>query len=647
MEPAKPEVVAPRSARDLLVVWANRQDHWVRAIVGEALLSRRELSPAAVAHVTELFLVEKQLADGDTVDVPVLGSQDTEPPADQSLSLVSLRECRGVNALAEGQTIEFNPKMTVLFGENAAGKTGYVRVLKRVASVRSAEEIIPDIHRATPAPTPQAVLRYTVDGGEQDLPWEGEAGVPPLTRLSVFDAPAVALHVDDDLTYVYTPPDLALFRYVHGAIDAVRSDLETKRSENEPRQNPFLTAFTRDAVIYPKIEQLGPTSDLADLETLATLSDAERAEIDALKTSVEALASQSIRGSSETVRNRIAVLAALRDLIVACEQFSSQALSTAVSRLADARTVQASAATAVLGGEVVSSEVRSAWQAFVEAGEEYLRTSDMESYPKPDEACVYCKQPLDASALALLQSYREYATGAAAAALEEATEAVRLAEEPLRAGTVAKALFALNAFLPSIEDAEEPPDWATDARILVRAVEAARTAFPSTDAAETPTVQMPATLRTRVTSALTEADTTLQAVEGDARGRETLLAEQRTRLATLEARLTLARLIPEIRIFVENAQWASRLKLLLGRFQGLLKSLTEVSKTASAELLNEGFRQAFYKECQALRAPNVGARVPRASRSGSTAQERDERPFPIRGALGGRAKGHRRCRLPR
>ena len=54
----------PRDARTLLAAWANDQDQWVRAIVGEAFLSGRELPAAAIERVTESFLVEKQLADG-------------------------------------------------------------------------------------------------------------------------------------------------------------------------------------------------------------------------------------------------------------------------------------------------------------------------------------------------------------------------------------------------------------------------------------------------------------------------------------------------------------------------------------------------------------------------------------------------------
>lgn len=119
--------------------------------------------------------------------------------------------------------------MTVLFGENAAGKTGYVRVLKRVASVRSAETILGNFRSAV-AGVPRATIDYSLAGTKNSLAWGGEAGVAPFTRMSAFDSRAVALHVDDDLTYIFTPGELALFRHAHEAINAVKGRLERARA---------------------------------------------------------------------------------------------------------------------------------------------------------------------------------------------------------------------------------------------------------------------------------------------------------------------------------------------------------------------------------------------------------------------------------
>jgi hypothetical protein len=511
-----------RSARDLLVEWANNQDGWVRAIVGEALVSRRELSAEVLDRVKELFLIEKQLADGEPIDPQPLGDVEGSEDPRQDLRLLSLRECRGVNALAEDQAVDFNPRMTILFGENATGKTGYVRVFKSVANVRSAEKIIPDIHRATPPPEPEAVLRYALGDAEHELAWKGETGVPPLTRLSVFDAPAVALHLEEDLTYVYTPADLALFRYVHVAIEGVRARLEQERTAQEPRQNPFLTAFARDSSIYPQIEQLGATTDVGELERLGTVDEKERAELEDLKTSVEALASDNSSGHAEILRNRIAVLRGLSVLARAATEFKVDELSTAMVEHTQAAAAQETAAAAVFSGGDLPSAVRPAWQAFVEAGESYLRSSGLDAYPKSEDPCIYCRQSLEAPAEGLLRSYREYASGTAAAAVDAAAARVSAARAPVLTSEVESALGTSRTLLPGIEEAEEPPDWGSTGHQLVESMEMLRRHFGSEnpDPSEPlPDVSEPSALAHRLSGPLAEAEATLKGLEGNVRER--------------------------------------------------------------------------------------------------------------------------------
>jgi hypothetical protein len=68
--------------------------------------------------------------------------------------------------------------------------------------------------------------------------------------------------------------------------------------------------------------------------------------------------------------------------------------------------------------------------------------------------------------------------------------------------------------------------------------------------------------------------------------------------------------LPDVRSFVEEAAWADRMRLFLQRFPLLLKSLTEVTKTASNDVMNRDFERVFHEECAFLRAPNVSLDFP-------------------------------------
>jgi hypothetical protein len=516
--------------------------------------------------------------------------------------------------------------MTVLFGENAAGKTGYVRILKLLANVRSAEKIIPDIHRPTARATPAAIIDFTLGETPDDLTWHGEQGVSPFTRMTVFDSPAVALHLEDSVTYVYTPADLALFGYVHAAIGGVKALLQEGMDERRPKQNPFLTAFTRGTEIYPKIEALSGSTNLSELETLAVVTEAEKTELESLKVSVEALASASGGSQAEMLRNRATVLRNLITLGTALAGFDAGAFTEAVGTEDSARTAQTKSAAAVFAGGQLTDELGPAWQRFLEAGEQYLVASGEATYPEADDACIYCQQQLGEAARTLLTSYRTYASGAAAAALQAATGQVTTLQGTITDPAVEAAIEGLRGTLPDLAEGEQVPDWVADSQLLLAEGEKVHEAVhgrKNPDAADDTFVLE--ALLPRLTVALTEAEASIGGLEGDATERSRLLTEQKARVALIEARLHLAELLGDIRAYVANAAWADSLRTLLGRFQGLLAGLTGVSNIASEDALNRDFERVFTEECLALRAPTVTLDFPgrqgRAARRKKVSQD--------------------------
>ena len=87
--------------------------------------------------------------------------------------------------------------------------------------------------------------------------------------------------------------------------------------------------------------------------------------------------------------------------------------------------------------------------------------------------------------------------------------------------------------------------------------------------------------------------------------RDTALQTTKTSLRTLTAAIELDGRLSEIRAFVKNAKQAARLKQALKPLSQLLRSLTQISKLASEDLVNSDFQARFEEECKALRTPTV------------------------------------------
>lgn len=612
----------PRSGIQILIEWANDQDHWVRAVVSEVIAARRELPEKSIEAAYGLLLAEKGLSPDTAPNVPPLslGAAPAENAAD--LRLVRLSALAGVNALAIGQEIVFNPKLTVLFGENATGKTGYVRVLKRVASVRSAQNILGNVHGGKSG-TPHASIDYSLSGTSQNFDWNDESGVPPFTRISVFDSAAVTLHVDDDLTYIVTPGELALFLYTHRALDAVKVRLERQKNEAQPKSsNPFLHRFPRDPVIYPKIETLGPSTSIADLEAYANVTSEERDSLQVIRDRVEALQPRSADGRLQVGTSDRDLYVLLRNAAQAVASFPFEKFAAAVADVGHAEGRYVAASKTEFAGDDIPGIFGDAWRDFIVAGETYLRQVGAHEHGKQGDPCPYCRQDLGATALALVQKYRAFCNDEPKKVLDAALATVKRLAAPI-------ALLQITALRVACQQRGANYIDASTAPVLLPKAVAFLARFETNHAEITSgrAVKEGGVLRDAAAEIAREAGDAVAKVEGaiadlrkQADERKKELETESANLRLLENRLTLQALIPEVRAYVERAQWAGRAAPLVSRTTGVLRSLTEQSKLASKELLDRDFERMFEDECRALRAPKV--KLDFAGRKGQAARKK-------------------------
>jgi hypothetical protein len=125
------------------------------------------------------------------------------------VKLVALKNLRHVNRIAENQRLPLAPNgLTVIYGDNGSGKSGYSRVLKHACRARDQRE---PIHPNAFLPTDQvgnaaATFEIEVNGTPAEVGWvNGKAAAPTLSSLAVFDSRCARSYLDDEGDYAYVP----------------------------------------------------------------------------------------------------------------------------------------------------------------------------------------------------------------------------------------------------------------------------------------------------------------------------------------------------------------------------------------------------------------------------------------------------------
>jgi len=211
-----------------ILEWSQGRPMWQRDALRRLILNG-ELSDGDTISLTEICKSAYGLVEQQKTDPLVKEHIPDRAAGAVPVSLVSIFHHRGVNALAEDQTLKFASGLTVVYGDNGAGKTGYIRILKSACRARGQELILGNVISGTSPLAPVVAIKYRV-GTEQELrEWVGASGDEFVSRVSVFDTQCAAVYLTEKTDVAFRPFGLDLFDKLVKACKAVRIKLEAEQ----------------------------------------------------------------------------------------------------------------------------------------------------------------------------------------------------------------------------------------------------------------------------------------------------------------------------------------------------------------------------------------------------------------------------------
>ena len=146
-----------------------------------------QLSDEDISSLTEICKSAHGLAEQQQIDPLAKEHMPDRTAGAVPVSLISIFHHRGVNALAEDQTLNFAAGLTVVYGDNGAGKTGYIRILKSACRARGQEHILGNVVSGTSPLAPVVSIKYKVGTEPKLREWTGTGEDEFVLRVSVFD----------------------------------------------------------------------------------------------------------------------------------------------------------------------------------------------------------------------------------------------------------------------------------------------------------------------------------------------------------------------------------------------------------------------------------------------------------------------------
>jgi energy-coupling factor transporter ATP-binding protein EcfA2 len=335
--------------------------------------------------------------------------------ADTPVSLTGMDGFVNVNRIA-GDAVLAIPEsgLTVVFGNNGSGKSGYIRVLKKSCRARGSddEEVYPNIYTDDDT-EPSAVVHYKE--GEEDLgfEWDEDKETPSaLSAINVFDSKSAQIHVSEENELLYQPfgTDLvpALIEVVDKVAAQVRLELRTVSHtvENFPEIGPDTTAgtFLKSITADTTEEQIVNALTFSDADKAALLKAREQlATIDTKDPTKEIEIRRRLKTSLVTLKTGLSSLP---------EKLSKTHVNTAIAQREANATLTKAAAEAAKSFDGLDMEGvgGAVWKQLWESARQYSETVAYPgtSFPNLDEKCVLCHQDLSDDAKEQMQSFESF-----------------------------------------------------------------------------------------------------------------------------------------------------------------------------------------------------------------------------------------------
>lgn len=217
-------MAVPVNHKDLLRNYVSDHRHsvWARDLVCLAIQSGGQLSD------DDKFLVWSECDGGATALSQTIPAGFGSPFP--KVELLKLTHVNGVNALAPNQDIVFcDEGVTLLYGMNRSGKSGYFRILNQLASSNIVYPLHSNIFSTAPVTAKDIVLEYKVDGTVQPaFHWDGVATCPlELRHIRCFDSQyaSIFLKPRSGNTYLFDSYNLRIFRAINETLHYLKNDM--------------------------------------------------------------------------------------------------------------------------------------------------------------------------------------------------------------------------------------------------------------------------------------------------------------------------------------------------------------------------------------------------------------------------------------
>lgn len=419
--------------------WVGNLPAWQQDAARRLYENPGGLTDKDYQELCRLALKENGLAPEEVLEpVPMDPARLQQNASSNTLILKSLGNLRHVNKIDPSQTISFSPTgLTVIFGNNGSGKSGYARVFKKACFCRDAgEDVLPDVEIEKERNlVAEATFEVEHDGVSKRIEWRNGCACPELAYISVFDSKSARIVLDSGQEPHYIPYGLDILSALGSVVlPRVKQDIEEKWKALDLSEDVFgaLRGDTEVGKLFANLSN-------ASLDVLRRLGTWTHQDLERGQYLTKFLADNNFPARIEektfAIRRFSSFITGMEDAVIALNDEHVAGWQQVFEQWRTAKNAETLAAQNLRSGEdLLLGTGGEAWKLMFLKAQEYIASAYQPGSIIADFAkCPLCQQEMDSTARARMKRFAHYVADRVSVELQMCERARKTAEEKINA----------------------------------------------------------------------------------------------------------------------------------------------------------------------------------------------------------------------
>lgn len=392
------------NVEERIINWVEDSPYWMQ-YASLKILEGLEVNDNLINECYSLFIEDEGLKEKDVLRRPIElpGFSISEAPNEQ-IRIKSIKNIKNVNALEEGQEIPISDQITIIFGENGSGKSGYVRLLNNSFKSRGDKEIIPNIFGKGIPGQPECTFKVLVNDQEIEVLYPSDQNHPIFRHYAIFDSKASQTQLTQENDLIFTPKGFGYFEKIMILVNALKIRLQTDIQMNAT-PNEFLIHFKFENEIHTFVNSLSFATNIDKLEEFGIYSQQDQELLENLIYQKKELKEENIPKKVEELNKRKSELIKIGESIHKYKALISNERITQYNSLIETKILLDKAnekeGLKMFDGIDIAGIGTTEWKNFIVSAKQYKDALKRKNI----EMCLLCLQPLNIKERNLYDSY--------------------------------------------------------------------------------------------------------------------------------------------------------------------------------------------------------------------------------------------------